>query len=345
MRVGKSSTLSPIAANATLVAVSVVSSLGCIYYWWHYSRPVHYKQVLHAQREWDTLQENTGGYPEEEGMGEWLERMAEAQISDVNTECQDTGRARTESRIYNTGISTKPSVCFQGSGCVIVYHIGVGRYIQEQFNLENVTFLAASGGSIVAAMLALGLDMEIAFSENCRLAKYSRQWPFGPFGRILDDVAHAFDDLMAGMTDVQVREATSGGRLVLSLTHMFTLAPRLMYNYLSKKALRDSVWCSMNLPLFMCRFRSIGGEFYMDGGLSNNAPVLNSRTVRVSPTDETAHIRPEVAPSLFQFMIPGNTAYMKHMYQQGYNNAKNAHDVFVKHGFLEKNSKIDPVCC
>jgi hypothetical protein len=57
----------------------------------------------------------------------------------------------------------------------------------------------------------------------------------------------------------------------------------------------------MNLPLFMCQVRSIGSEFYMDGGLTNNAPVLNAYTVRVSPTDETAHIRPEVAPTLLQF--------------------------------------------
>ena len=341
MRGGRrSTTLSPLAVSAALVVTSVVSSLGCAYYWWHYTRPVQYKQVLQTQREWDKHQEDTGGYPEEEGMGEWLERMAESGASDANSECNDTRRVRTESRIYSTGISTKPSVCFQGSGCVIIYHIGVGRYIQEHFNLDNVTFLAASGGSIVAAMLALGLDMETAFSENCRLANYSRQWPFGPFGRILDDVAEAFDDLMAGMTDAQIREITSGGRLVLSLTHMCTMAPRLMYHYLSKKTLRDSVWCSMNLPLFMCRFRPIGGEYYMDGGLTNNAPVLNALTVRVSPTDETAHIRPDVAPTLLQFMIPGDTAYMEHMYQQGYNNAKNAHDVFVKHGFREKSSTV-----
>jgi len=329
----------------TIVAIiAAAASLGCMYYFW-VVKPFHYQRVRRKQRDWDLIQE--AKFPEEDGMAEWLEAMAVTTLISAETDAEEStgteldnvnknhARVRSESRLHDFNIATKPSVCFQGSGCVIVYHIGVGRYIQQHFNLDNVSFLAASGGSIVAAMLALGLDMRTAFTENCRLAKFSRELPFGPFGRILDDVAKAFDDLMTDMSDAQIRNMTRGGRLILSLTHMVSWAPRLMYNYVSKKALRDSVWCSMNLPLFLCRFRSIGGEYYMDGGLTNNAPILNSRTVRVSPFDATAHIRPDDAPAFLQFLIPGDDAYMRYMYEQGYKNAKAAHGVFVDHGFLE----------
>ena len=56
--------------------------------------------------------------------------------------------------------SSRPSICFQESGCVILYHVGVGTYLKDTFDLSDVTFCGASGGSIVAALLATGSDME-----------------------------------------------------------------------------------------------------------------------------------------------------------------------------------------
>ena len=94
--------------------------------------------------------------------------------------------------------------------------MGVARYLQEHFYLdesEGVTFLAASGGSIVAAMLALNMPMEVAMHENLRLATLSRRSPFGPFGRILDDVADAFEALLQHWTDDDVWRVTRGESL------------------------------------------------------------------------------------------------------------------------------------
>ncbi len=230
----------------------------------------------------------------------------------------------------------RPSVCFQGSGCVIVYHIGCAQYLQEHFDLKNVTFLAASGGSIVAAMLALGLDMEVAFEENCRLAKFSRSLPFGPFGRILDDVAGAFEELLEGYTDRDVEDILAGGRLVLSLTHALTGASRLMVNYPTKESVINSVFSSMNLPIFCCPWRRVEGEFYCDGGLTNNSPIANAKTVRVSPTDVTSHVHLQDPPGFLDFIIPGDDDYMYDMHARGYREAQEAHEIFVRHGFKEK---------
>ena len=236
---------------------------------------------------------------------------------------------------------TRPSISFQGSGCVIVYHIGVARYLQENFDLSNVTFLAASGGSIVAAMLALGLEMEVAFSENCRLAIFSRQLPFGPFGRILDDVAGAFDALLINWTDEDVKAKLANGKLVLSLTHAISGCPRLMINYNKKETLINSVWCSMNLPIFMCKFRRVENEWYVDGGITNNHPVANHNTIRVSPTDTTAQIVPDEVPGLLEFLVPGDQQYMENMHDRGYETAKKYHHIFVNRGFRElKENRI-----
>ena len=226
----------------------------------------------------------------------------------------------------------RPSVCFQGSGCVIVYHIGVAQYLQEHFDLRDATFCAASGGSIVAAMLALDMPMELAYRENCRLAKLSRRPPLGPFGRILDDVAGAFEDLLRSWTEQEVRDRLRG-RLVLSLTHLMTGAPRLLCRFSSKRDLVDAVWSSMNCVLFLCRFRRVQGELFVDGGLTNNAPVVHKGTVRVSPTDPSAHVVLEEPPGLLEFLVPGDDAYMVHMHSRGYEAARREHHVWLRHGF------------
>jgi hypothetical protein len=240
----------------------------------------------------------------------------------------------------NTGTSSssgknyiRPSICFQGSGCVLVYHIGVARYVEDHFDCSDVCFLGASGGAIIAAMMALDLGMDFAQKENIRVAKFSRTWPFGPFGRILDDVAQAFETHLATWDDTKVESHLAGGRLVLSMTHMLTGAARLMLHYPTKRHVIDSVWCSMNLPIFLCPFRRVEGEYFLDGGLTNNAPVLDCHTIRVSPTDRSADVRPAVGPSLKEFLVPGDEDYMEYMHDEGYADAARVHDVFVEHGF------------
>jgi len=342
----------------------------------------------------------------------------------------------------------RPSVCFQGSGCVIVYHIGVARYLQEHFDLSDACFLGASGGSIVAAMLGLGFSMDLAMRENLRVSLFSRSWPFGPFGRILDDVAEAFTCMLAHWTDDDVRLVLAGlapqlpvdiepgsgvgrshefwgvgtaialpppqlrpqrppdtavggtavgdtavggtavggtviggtatqmprpisstpssptagspsgssssgdwsspkpppqqqpwrNRLLLSITHCSSWAPRLMRHYPTKDVLVNTVWSSMNLPIFFCRFRSILGSWYLDGGLTNNAPVLTPQTVRVSPTDRLADVTPDTPATAAEFLVPGDGPYMVRMHDQGYENARRCHDLFVARGFKPKVS-------
>ena len=280
----------------------------------------------------------------------------------------------------------RPSVCFQGSGCVIVYHIGVARYMQEHFDLSNTIFLAASGGSIVAAMLALGISMDITMRENLRLAAPCRRLPFGPFGRILDDVAGAFESSLQDWTDEDVEyvlagktprlcewplqgsgkdkhswgpghklgpappqprpdraldtDEAVGGRLVLSLTHAFTFSPRLMRHFPTKETLVSSVWSSMNLPIFLCRFRPVCGEWFLDGGLTNNSPMASAQTVRVSPTDRTADITPDNPATAAEFLVPGDDSYMQLMHDQGYENAKRCHDLFLARGFTPRDASF-----
>ena len=142
----------------------------------------------------------------ENSLNLWLRCHPAAQIRNA-MRCQ---RRACGSHLHGIGIPPKPSVRCRGSGYVIIYHIGVGRYIQGHCNLDNVTFLAALGRSIVAAMLAL-----VHWDQTCKQSfprivatrQFSRQLPFEP-SRVLDGVAKAFGDLMTNMSDKQIRETT-----------------------------------------------------------------------------------------------------------------------------------------
>ena len=56
--------------------------------------------------------------------------------------------------------SRRLSICFQGAGAVLVYHMGVAAYFQQHFDLRSVALLGACGGSLAATCLAIELDMD-----------------------------------------------------------------------------------------------------------------------------------------------------------------------------------------
>lgn len=54
----------------------------------------------------------------------------------------------------------RPSICFQGAGCLVMYHVGVARYVQEHFaNVAEASVYGCSSGALVASCLAAGLDL------------------------------------------------------------------------------------------------------------------------------------------------------------------------------------------
>ena len=53
----------------------------------------------------------------------------------------------------------KHSICFSGSGFHYPWQIGVALYLQEDYDLSECCFLGTSGGSYVAAILAVELSI------------------------------------------------------------------------------------------------------------------------------------------------------------------------------------------
>ena len=69
----------------------------------------------------------------------------------------------------------------------------------------------------------------------------------------------------------------------------------LISEFQSKDELRDALSCSCHLPFFAGRtIPTLRGVKYLDGGLTNQMPVLNEATVLISPfSGQYKHICPE----------------------------------------------------
>ena len=152
------------------------------------------------------------------------------------------------------------------------------------------------------------------------------------------------------------------GRLFLQLTHRRTLGGRLLSRFGGAEALTHAVLSSMNLPFFLgpqYRLRAAphaggggaggggggggggGSDRYVDGSLSDGAPVRrDGTTIRVSPSDPTAHVRPP--PGMLvgwaRFVVPGDSAYLEGMDRQGFEDARRSHQLFVAGGWRERDT-------
>ena len=73
------------------------------------------------------------------------------------------------------------------------------------------------------------------------------------------------------------------GRVHISLT-TYSFQNLMVSEFSSKQELQDALTCSCFLPVFSGRqLPSFRGKTFLDGGLSNNLPTLDSETVKISP--------------------------------------------------------------
>ena len=165
------------------------------------------------------------------------------------------------------------------------------------------------------------------------------------------------------------------GRLFLQLTHRRTMGGRLLSRFGGVEALAHAVLSSMNLPFFFgpqyrlraapagaggggggggggsggggfggfggSGFGAGGSDRYVDGSLSDSAPVRrDGTTIRVSPSDPTAHVRPP--PGMLvgwgRFVVPGDREYLEMMDRQGFEDARRSHQLFVAGGWQERGT-------
>ncbi|KAL1284474.1 Patanin-like phospholipase domain-containing protein [Trichinella pseudospiralis] len=141
------------------------------------------------------------------------------------------------------------NVSFSGCGFLGIYHIGVASALQKyapDFLLNKIG--GASGGGIAACALICNICLGQATSVVLKVAIKARKNALGP------------------------------------LHPSFSLNNIVREEFYSKEDLVDALVCSAFIPFYSgTKAPKFRGEKYIDGGWSDNLPILGENTITVSP--------------------------------------------------------------
>ncbi|XP_037371049.1 1-acylglycerol-3-phosphate O-acyltransferase PNPLA3 [Talpa occidentalis] len=178
------------------------------------------------------------------------------------------------------------SLSFSGCGFLAIYYLGVCRCLAEHAPhvLRDARMMfGASSGSLLCAVLLSGLS----FDQSVQIFMDLALWAQSPNLRIFRPSINLMEFMRAVLRQHlpdNIHERLSG-KVYLSLTRVADWKNVLVSEFQSKEEVIDALLCSTFIP-FYCGFipPSFRGVDYVDGGLSNNSPYMDSRTtITVSP--------------------------------------------------------------
>lgn len=244
---------------------------------------------------------------------------------------------------------------FSGCGFLGIYHLGVSACLKQHVPnlLEDCKIAGASAGSFVACCLITGCSIDECTSYVLRLVDQAESQPIlGPLHPRFKLMSELHESMLQVLPEDAYKIAT--GRLFISLTRYKDLKNVIVSEYESNTELIDAMLCSGFIP-FYCgiippRYK---GDYYWDGGLSDNQPIFDEPTITVSPFSGETDICPldnssnfihlNICNSSVQFtqenlhrvsiaLFPPQSLTMSEIFQQGYNDTLR---------YLQKNGMIN----
>ena len=171
------------------------------------------------------------------------------------------------------------AISFSGCGTLNFYQCGVAYALQQYGLPEDMQYAGASAGAGLSVLLAQGSDAhEIASVAAEILEPYAH-------ANILyrSDVLLNFANQFLGHFLSEGTLSVIGHRVSISITRAPSIKNLMVNEFHDLNDLSAAVRASCHIPsqrVRTIRFRSMR---CMDGGFSNNSPVLTPRTLRVSP--------------------------------------------------------------
>ncbi|CAF3134331.1 unnamed protein product [Rotaria socialis] len=174
------------------------------------------------------------------------------------------------------------SLC--GCGFLGVYHIGVVCAFKEHTPqvLDRNKMAGCSAGSLVAACALSGCCLGQMCSDALEIAIRARSRALGP----LHPTFNIVDIIRNGLRRILPPNAHEicSGRLFISLTRWKDNKNVIINQFKNREELIQVLICSSFVPywsgIIPPKFR---GEYYWDGTLTNNNPIIDEETVLVSP--------------------------------------------------------------
>jgi len=187
----------------------------------------------------------------------------------------------------------KMNVSFAGCGFLGLYHLGVTSCLKTyapQLKMGRVS--GASAGSLAAVSFLADLPLGEMTSNILKVATEARALTLGPFSpsfKVNQIVKEGLENLLPNDIHTLV-----SGRLNVSVTKVYDGKNMLINQFSSKAEVIEVVLASCFIPVFTGwvppRYR---GTRVIDGGYSDNLPILDGHTITVSPFCGSSDICPQ----------------------------------------------------
>ncbi|KPJ01037.1 Patatin-like phospholipase domain-containing protein 2 [Papilio xuthus] len=175
------------------------------------------------------------------------------------------------------------NLSFAGCGFLGIYHVGVAVCFKKYApHLLLGKISGASFGAISACALLCDIPIGEITSDVLRIVGEARAGSLGPFSPSFN-IQNVLLASMQRHLPPDVHKLVSG-RLHISLTRVYDGKNVIVSEFPTREDLLQALLASCFVPVFSGmlppRFH---GVRYMDGGFSDNLPVLDENTVTVSP--------------------------------------------------------------
>ncbi|CAL1263795.1 unnamed protein product [Larinioides sclopetarius] len=234
------------------------------------------------------------------------------------------------------------NLSFAGCGFLGIYHVGVASCFREYAPHVLVSKIAgASVGSVAAAALICDVSLGQTTTDILSVAVKARSQTLGPLSPRFDLNAILRERLENALPENA--HILCSGRLFISVTRWSDNQNVILSQFNSRQELIQALLCSCFIPYYSgINKPKFQGEVYVDGGLSDNLPVLDDNTVTVSPfagehdicpQDESCNILQvnlvntsiAVSPGniyrIFRILFPPKPEVLSKMCQQGFDDA------------------------
>lgn len=251
-------------------------------------------------------------------------------------------------KISDNKNKVKESISFSGGGYNCVYHLGVVKYIFENPELfQDIKYLGASGGAGIAS-IALCYESEpqkLMIIDDIIKDIISMR----SMNLKLSEQVEKYSSILERYIDEDKfnKYIKRRSRCYISVTDVSDIIPKnvIMNNFESYKQYMESLKASACIPLLLDdTIRTVDGKWCLDGGLSNNIPVINDQTLKISCLNYPlmrADIYPKVICELKYSFISPEEKYIMNMFNLGYNDMEQYMKEYKQN--TEQSKKISDV--
>ncbi|XP_041528201.1 1-acylglycerol-3-phosphate O-acyltransferase PNPLA3 isoform X2 [Microtus oregoni] len=194
------------------------------------------------------------------------------------------------------------SLSFAGCGFLGFYHVGATLCLSERaphLLRDARTFFGCSAGALHVVTFLCSLPLDHIIETLMDLVRKARSRSIGSLHPSFNINKCIRDGLRESLPD-NVHQIISG-RACISLTRVSDGENVLVSDFHSKDEVVDALLCSCFIPFFSGLIPpSFRGERYVDGGVSDNVPLLDAKTtITVSPFYGEHDICPKVKSTNF----------------------------------------------